>query len=98
MKPGSMIVDVSCDRHGGIETCIPTTIEKPTYKVEGVLHYAVDHTPSLFYKTFSFQNSEIIVPFVEELMTEKVGKVLQDSLIFEEGRIIDQEIIKYQNR
>jgi N5-(carboxyethyl)ornithine synthase len=98
MKSGSMIIDVSCDRHGGIETCIPTTIEKPTYEVEGVLHYAVDHTPSLYYKTFSFQNSEIIIPFVEDLMTENVGKVLQDSLIFKEGRIIDQEIIKYQNR
>lgn len=98
MKSGSMIIDVSCDRHGGVETCVPTTIEKPTYEVEGVLHYAVDHTPSLYYKTFSFQNSEIIIPFVEELMTERVGTVLQDSLIFEEGRIIDQEIIKYQNR
>jgi N5-(carboxyethyl)ornithine synthase len=98
MKSDSMIIDVSCDRHGGIETCIPTTIEKPTYEIEGVLHYAVDHTPSLYFKTFSFQNSEIIIPFIEELMSENVGKVLQESLIFEEGRIIDQEIIKYQNR
>ena len=98
MKRGSMIIDVSCDRHGGIETCIPTAIEKPTYVVDGVIHYAVDHTPSLFYKTFSYDNSKIIYPYIEELMNGNIGKVLKDSMIFENGAIIDQEIIKYQNR
>ena len=44
-----MIIDISCDRNGGIETSIPTTIENPTYMVEGIRHYVVDHTPSLFY-------------------------------------------------
>lgn len=37
MKKDAMIVDVSCDRNGGIETSIPTTIENPTYKVDGVI-------------------------------------------------------------
>lgn len=98
MKKGSMIIDVSCDRHGGIETCVPTPIEAPTYVVDGVLHYAVDHTPSLFYKTFSYDNSKIIYPYVEQLMNDNIGKVLLDSMIFESGNIIDKEIIKYQNR
>jgi len=98
MKRGSMIIDVSCDRHGGIETSVPTTIEKPTYVVDNVVHYAVDHTPSLFYKTFSYDNSKIICPYIEELMCENVGSVLKNSLIFENGTILDQEIIKYQGR
>ncbi|MCI6873658.1 N(5)-(carboxyethyl)ornithine synthase [Hallerella sp.] len=98
MKRGSMIIDVSCDRHGGIETSIPTTIENPTYVVAGVTHYAVDHTPSLFYKTFSYDNSKVIYPYIEKLMTGEIDKVLQDSLIFENGNIIDQEIIRFQNR
>ena len=45
MKRGSMIVDISCDRNGGIETSIPTTIENPSYIVDGLRHYVVDHTP-----------------------------------------------------
>ena len=98
MKKGSMIIDVSCDRHGGIETCEPTTIEKPTYFVDGVLHYAVDHTPSLFYKTFSYNNSKIIYPYIEELMSGSIGKVLRDSLIIEKGVIVDEEINKFQGR
>ena len=98
MKKNAMIIDVSCDRHGGIETCIPTSIEHPTYVVDGVLHYAVDHTPSLFYKTFSFQNSEIITPYIEQLMQDMPGKTLRDCLLIKDGVIIDQEIIRYQKR
>lgn len=98
MKKNAMIIDVSCDRHGGIETCEPCTIENPTYMVDGIVHYAVDHTPSFFYKTFSYNNSQVIVPYIEELMFEHPGQVLKDSLIFEDGRIVDQEIITYQGR
>lgn len=98
MKKGAMIIDVSCDRNGGIETSIPTTIEKPVYEVDCIVHYVVDHTPSLFYKSFSFKNSEVIYPYIEELMTGKIGSVLQDAMIIEQGRIIDQAIIDYQKR
>jgi len=98
MKKNAMIIDVSCDRNGGIETSIPTTIESPTYYVDGVLHYVVDHTPSLFYKTFSYQNSTIIVPYINMLMNCKEDEVLFSSKIIESGNIIDDEIIRYQNR
>lgn len=98
MKKGSMIIDVSCDRHGGIETSIPTTIEKPTYVIDDVLHYAVDHTPALFYKTFSFDNSKVIYPYIDQLVSGDVGSVLKSALIIDGGMIIDEEITKYQNR
>lgn len=98
MKNGAMIIDVSCDRNGGIETSVPTSIEKPTYVVDGILHYAVDHTPSFFYKTFSRNNSRIIYKFIEELMNDTPGKILMDSKIIDRGIIIDEEIINYQGR
>lgn len=98
MKRGSMIIDVSCDRNGGIETSVPTSISNPTYEVNGVTHYVVDHTPSLFYKTFTSETSNIIYPFLEELITETNGEVLKNALIIEKGVIIDKEIIEYQSR
>lgn len=98
MKKNAMLIDVSCDKHGGIETSIPTTIEKPAYIVNGIFHYAVDHTPSIFYKTFSYNNSKIITPYIEQLMNDCVGETLQNAKIFENGKIIDPEIIKFQNR
>lgn len=98
MKKNSMIIDVSCDKNGGIETSIPTTIENPTYKVEGVLHYVVDHTPSIFYKTFTLNNSKIIYKFLDEIIENKYGKVMKDALIIKNGKIIDEEINIYQGR
>lgn len=98
MKRGAMIIDVSCDRNGGIETSIPTTIEHPTYIVDGIIHYVVDHTPSLFYKTFTKNNSEIITPYIEELIQNKIGTVLKDALIVERGKIVDERIKVFQNR
>lgn len=98
MKRDSMIIDVSCDRCGGIETSIPTTIENPTYKVEGILHYVVDHTPTLFYKTFTWNNSAIIYPYIEQIITGNYEKVLEDAQIIKNGIIIDNEITKFQGR
>ena len=46
MKPGTLIIDVSCDPHLEIETSHPTTIDDPVYVVDGVIHYAVDNTPA----------------------------------------------------
>lgn len=98
MKKNAMIIDVSCDRNGGIETSIPTTIEEPTYVVDGILHYAVDHTPTIFHKTFTKNNSEVIWPYINELQSDRYGEVLSGALIIEDGLIVDQEIIKYQKR
>ena len=98
MKKGAMIIDVSCDRNGGVETCIPTSIENPTYYVDGILHYAVDHTPSFFYKTFSRNNSKVIVDYIELLMKEETNQVLDDCLIIKNGVIVDNEINRFQGR
>ena len=38
MKKPSLIIDISCDKAGGIETSIPTTIENPVYTVDGVFY------------------------------------------------------------
>ena len=98
MKKNAMIIDVSCDRNGGIETSAPTTIEEPTYVVDGILHYAVDHTPTIFHKTFTKNNSEMIWPYINELQSENFDDVLTDALIIQDGRIIDNEIREYQGR
>lgn len=98
MKPGAIIIDVSCDRCGGIETSVPTTIAEPVYQVEGITHYVVDHTPSIFFKTFSIENSKLIWPFIADLSMETPNAILENAKIMERGRILDQRIIDYQKR
>ncbi len=98
MKKSALIVDVSCDKCGGIETSIPTTLESPTYTVDGIMHYAVDHTPALFYKTFTWDNSRVIVPYLEELMQNRCTDVLNSAIIFKNGEIADSAINEFQKR
>lgn len=98
MKHNSLIIDVSCDRNGGIETSVPTTIENPIYTIDGVTHYVVDHTPSLFWKTTSESLSEVFVENIDSLIGGCPTQILLAAKNFEKGVIIDDRIIKFQNR
>lgn len=93
-----MIIDISCDRHGGIETSIPTTIDDPIYVVDGIKHYVVDHTPSLFYKTTSQSISEQVCKYIDLLCEEKYNQVLNKANCISNGKILDKRIIEFQNR
>ena len=44
MRAGSVIVDVSVDQGGCVETTRPTTHSDPVYEVDGVIHYCVAPT------------------------------------------------------
>lgn len=97
MKRGSMIVDISCDRAGAIETSIPTTIAEPSYFVDGIRHYVVDHTPALFYKSTSVAISSVMPKYLSALMDGKwCGN--DRALIIKDGIIIDQTINNFQGR
>lgn len=98
MKKGAMIVDISCDRNGGIESSEPTTITNPTYSVDGILHYVVDHTPSLLYKTASMEISSALWPFIDLLCEGRSNQILDDALCISDGVIRDQRILDFQNR
>lgn len=100
MKHNALIIDISCDRNGGVETCIPTTISEPTYIIDGVTHYAVDHTPSLFWKTATESISSEIIKYLDYLIedNESLSPVLTKSLIINKGIIIDKRICLFQNR
>lgn len=98
MKQNSMIIDISCDKNGAIETCVPTTLLNPTYMVNGIVHYAVDHTPTIFYKTISSCLSGILPKYINELQSSNYTECLKKSLIIDNGVILDNKIIQFQNR
>ena len=51
MKKGSVIVDVSVDQGGCVETTRPSTHNDPVYSVDGVLHYTVANMPGAYPRT-----------------------------------------------
>ncbi|MBR3408706.1 MAG: N(5)-(carboxyethyl)ornithine synthase [Paludibacteraceae bacterium] len=98
MKRGALIIDISCDRNGGIETSVPTTINNPTYVIDGITHYVVDHTPSLFYKSTSEAISKQVTCFLEDIIKQGENEILNNATIIREGEILDSRIITFQNR
>lgn len=100
MKRNSLIIDIACDRNGAIQTSIPTTIAKPTYVVDGVVHYVVDHTPSLFWKTTTESISAVFVKYIDLFIEERTleNEVMINCHNFELGHILDDRIRAKQNR
>lgn len=98
MKKNSLIIDISCDKHGGIESSEPTTINSPIFFCDGIAHYVVDHTPSIFYKTATTSISSVLYPFIDCLCEGNLNCTLQKAKCISEGKIVDERINAYQGR
>lgn len=79
MKEGSVIIDVSIDQGGCIETSQLTTHSKPTYRKHGVIHYCVPNISSKVGRTASVAVSNIITPLL--LRTGNSGSI--ESLLYQ---------------
>ncbi|WP_050614194.1 N(5)-(carboxyethyl)ornithine synthase [Bacillus testis] len=100
MKKGSLIIDVSCDEGKGVETSKPTTIEQPIYSINGIYHYVVDHTPSIYHASASKSISEVVSKYLPILLTKKEQEnaVLQEATIIKDQTILDKKILDYQRK
>jgi len=64
MKPGSVVIDVSIDQGGCLETSEITTHERPTFKKFEVVHYGVPNIASRVARTASLSLSNIFMPIL----------------------------------
>ncbi len=64
MRPGSVIVDVSVDQGGCVESTHPTTHHDPTYTVDGVVHYCVANMPGAVPRTSTFALVNQTLPYI----------------------------------
>lgn len=67
LKRGAVIVDLSIDQGGCIETSGPTTHDKPVYTYEGVVHYCVPNVLSRVARTATIAYSNVFLPLLEEV-------------------------------
>ena len=98
MKKGTMIIDISCDEEMEIETSHATMLKDPIYFVDGIIHYAVDHTASLFWKTATNSISREIKKYLDDLVEGSYNNILRNATVIENGKILDAKITKFQNR
>jgi alanine dehydrogenase len=67
MQSGSVILDVSVDQGGCIETTRPTSYESPTFIESGVVHFGVTNMPGAVPQTASLALSASLYPYVAQL-------------------------------
>jgi alanine dehydrogenase len=67
MKPRAVIMDISIDEGGCIETSRPTTHDQPTFIVEGVVHYCVPNIPGVVARTSTHAYISAAFPYLLEL-------------------------------
>lgn len=77
MKENSVVVDVSVDQGGCIETCKPTTHENPTYFVDGVLHYCVANMPGAVPHTSTLALTNATLPYAVEIANKGYKKAIK---------------------
>jgi len=67
MQPGSVIIDISVDQGGCIETTRPTDYNQPTFIWEGVVHFGVTNMPGAVPRSASQALSAALVPYILRL-------------------------------
>jgi alanine dehydrogenase len=74
MKKGSVIVDVSVDQGGCIETTKPTTHNNPVYTVDGVVHYTVANMPGAYPRTSTLALTNKTLEYIEMIAGHGIEK------------------------
>jgi alanine dehydrogenase len=67
MRPGSVVVDISIDQGGCIETSEMTTHSEPTYVRHDVVHYAVGNMPGAVPHTSTYALTNVTMPYAVRL-------------------------------
>ena len=96
MQPGSVIVDISVDQGGCIETTRPTTYADPTYVEEGVVHFAVTNMPGAVPRSASQALSASLIHYVHQLAGNdwRSNPALQLGINVEKGKFVHPALIE----
>ncbi|MEE4256284.1 MAG: N(5)-(carboxyethyl)ornithine synthase [Bacteroidales bacterium] len=102
LKPGCLIIDVSCDEGMGFYFAKPTTFKHPMLSIGDVDYYAVDHTPSYLWESASRSISAALIVHLPDIMkgqeSWKQNKTIQNAINIEKGEIKKESILSFQNR
>lgn len=101
-RPGSLVVDVSCDEAMGFEWARPTTFEDPMFRVGHVDYYAVDHSPSYLWDSATWENSLALIPFLRPVLSGPaswdIDETLTRAIEIRDGRVVNPAILAFQGR
>jgi len=102
LMKGALIIDISCDEGMGFWCAKPTSFEHPMFEVAGKFYYAVDHSPSFYWNSASWEISKALLPFLSDVIggpnTWEKNKTISKSIEIRNGVIQNTKILSFQNR
>ncbi|AWI09729.1 alanine dehydrogenase [Ereboglobus luteus] len=100
MRPGSVLVDIAVDQGGCMETIRPTSHESPTYKRDGVVHYAVPNMPAMVGRTSTIALTQATEPFLVRFIEKGVKSAIEETqglakgVNTRDGKIVNTAVAK----
>jgi alanine dehydrogenase len=85
MRPGSVVIDISVDQGGCIETSRMTTHSDPTYVVHGVVHYCVGNMPGAVPNTSTYALTNVTLPYALEIASRGLDEAVRDDPVLARG-------------
>ena len=102
LKPGTLIIDVSCDEGMGFYFAKPTSFKNPIIAIDKIYYYAVDHTPSYFWESASRSISAALLVYVPTVISGRESwnenMTIKNAINIDKGVIIKDTILRFQNR
>ncbi|PLW75195.1 N(5)-(carboxyethyl)ornithine synthase [Cohaesibacter celericrescens] len=102
LRPGSLIVDVSCDEGMGFYFAKPTTFRAPMFKVEKTDYYAVDHTPNYLWESASRSISAALIVHLPTMIDGRdfwqKNETIRRAVNVNSGVVVKPTILSFQNR
>lgn len=96
MRPGSVIVDISIDQGGCVETMEPRGYDDPAYRRHGVWHLGVANLPGAVPRTASQALSAALSPYVAALADGAAAGAaaasLAAALSIHRGEVVDDRV------
>jgi len=102
LKPGCLIIDISCDEGMGFSFAKPTSFKNPMFKIGQVDYYAVDHTPSYLWESASRSISAALIVHLPTVLAGyeswQQNETIRQAINIDTGVIQKPDIISFQNR
>lgn len=102
LKPGTLIIDVSCDEGMGFYFARPTSFKNPMLHINGIDYYAVDHTPSYLWESASRSMSAALIVYLSIILggheSWMENTTIQKAINIDAGVVKKESVLTFQNR
>ena len=78
MRPGSVIVDISIDQGGCVETAHVTTHSNPVYVEHEVVHYCVGNMPGAVPRTSTYALTNVTLPYAIDIASKGLEEAIRE--------------------